>query len=312
MDTVELAEYGQAKECTIPFGIGMDIEVKPAAGWEKTGAGFVPGAQAFFQSGNEVGLPVFHRRFPLPRRPLQGKADGLAPLPLYQEGPCGGSERSHRPAAGSAYKVLNCTPFRHFTAKQGAPLRCLEQERRGGSDTGRRPFGGILYPEADLILPGEGLQLLFQRFRKRLVARLGLDDDLVRSSDAARRRFLLVDGRLQEIPTSPGAFLGSRLLPLGGKLRMARELFVPPRRDLSRAAVDPATDETIAELRSRIRELERAARTGDVAPRAPADVQAAVRALAREMGMAGRAKILEKFNAEQHYEGLMSVYKAVL
>lgn len=44
-------------------------------------------------------------------------------------------------------------------------------------------------------------------------------------------------------------------------------------------------DETIAELRSRIRELERAARTGDVAPRAPADVQAAVRALAREMGI---------------------------
>ncbi|MCB1182833.1 protoporphyrinogen oxidase [bacterium] len=82
----------------------------------------------------------------------------------------------------------------------------------------------------------------------RLVARLGLDDDLVRSSDAARRRFLLVDGRLQEIPTSPGAFLGSRLLPLGGKLRMARELFVPPRRDLGRAAVDPATDETIAEF----------------------------------------------------------------
>ncbi|MCB1703170.1 MAG: glycosyltransferase family 4 protein, partial [Halioglobus sp.] len=36
------------------------------------------------------------------------------------------------------------------------------------------------------------------------------------------------------------------------------------------------------------------------------------RSLAREMGMAGRAKILEKFNAEQHYEGLMSVYKAVL
>lgn len=36
------------------------------------------------------------------------------------------------------------------------------------------------------------------------------------------------------------------------------------------------------------------------------------RSQAREMGMAGRAKILEKFNAEQHYEGLMSVYKAVL
>ena len=80
----------------------------------------------------------------------------------------------------------------------------------------------------------------------RLVSRLGLDAALVRSSDAARRRFLLVDGRLQEIPTSPKAFLQSKLLPLSGKLRMAGEMLVPPRRDLGRAAEDPATDETIA------------------------------------------------------------------
>jgi oxygen-dependent protoporphyrinogen oxidase len=82
----------------------------------------------------------------------------------------------------------------------------------------------------------------------RLVSRLGLDEALVRSSDAARRRFLLIDGRLQEIPTSPKAFLGSKLLPLGAKLRMAGELFVPARRNLGRAAEEPDTDETIAEF----------------------------------------------------------------
>lgn len=79
----------------------------------------------------------------------------------------------------------------------------------------------------------------------RLVDRLGLRPRLLRSSDATRRRFLLVNGRLEEIPLSPGAFLGSRLLSARGKLRMARELFVPARKELGRAADDPATDETI-------------------------------------------------------------------
>lgn len=85
----------------------------------------------------------------------------------------------------------------------------------------------------------------------RLVERVGLNDQLQRSSDAARRRFLLIEGRLREIPTSPGAFLKSDLLPLTAKLRMAGELFIPPRRDLGRAADDPSTDETIARFGTR-------------------------------------------------------------
>ncbi len=80
----------------------------------------------------------------------------------------------------------------------------------------------------------------------RMVERLALKDALLPSSDATRRRFLLVDGRVQEIPTSPGAFLKSRMLTVTGKLRMMGELLVPRRKDLGRAAEDPATDETIA------------------------------------------------------------------
>jgi protoporphyrinogen/coproporphyrinogen III oxidase len=85
----------------------------------------------------------------------------------------------------------------------------------------------------------------------RLVDRLGLRPRLLRSSDAARRRFLLVHGRLEEIPLSPGAFLGSRLLSARGKLRMACELLVRRRHDLGRAADDPATDETIDQFGER-------------------------------------------------------------
>ncbi len=85
----------------------------------------------------------------------------------------------------------------------------------------------------------------------QLVERLGLTRVLQRSSDATRRRFLLRDGRLHEIPTAPGAFLRSRLVSIPGKLRMAAEVLIPRRKDLDRAAEDPDTDETVAAFGTR-------------------------------------------------------------
>ncbi len=79
----------------------------------------------------------------------------------------------------------------------------------------------------------------------RLIEGLGISDQLQRSSDVTRHRFLLVNGRLVEIPTSPGAFVTSPMLPLIAKLRMIGELFIPPRKDLGLAADKPETDETI-------------------------------------------------------------------
>jgi len=80
---------------------------------------------------------------------------------------------------------------------------------------------------------------------------VGLEDTILKSSDAARRRFLWVRGKLREIPTSPGAFLASDLMPLGAKLRIAGELFVPPRRDLGESAERPDTDETVWDFGAR-------------------------------------------------------------
>jgi len=62
---------------------------------------------------------------------------------------------------------------------------------------------------------------------------------------------LLVGGRIQEIPTSGKTFLKSRMLSTAAKLRMAGELFVPPRKNLGQAASDPATDETIDQFGTR-------------------------------------------------------------
>jgi protoporphyrinogen/coproporphyrinogen III oxidase len=82
----------------------------------------------------------------------------------------------------------------------------------------------------------------------RLVERLDLRGELVRSSDAARRRFLVVGGRLREIPVSPPAFLASDLFTPRAKLRILGELFVPRRPDLGRAGDDPTTDESVWEF----------------------------------------------------------------
>jgi oxygen-dependent protoporphyrinogen oxidase len=58
-----------------------------------------------------------------------------------------------------------------------------------------------------------------------LVSASGADGLLMASSALARKRFLY-DGALHRLPESPPAFLKSRLLSLGGKLRVAGELFV--------------------------------------------------------------------------------------
>jgi oxygen-dependent protoporphyrinogen oxidase len=74
-----------------------------------------------------------------------------------------------------------------------------------------------------------------------LVDILGIEDRLVRSSDAARRRFILSGGRLHQLPESPLAFLGSDLLTIRGRARVIGELFVPRKKRGS-----AKEDETVA------------------------------------------------------------------
>ncbi len=61
-----------------------------------------------------------------------------------------------------------------------------------------------------------------------LIDRLGMRDDLVVSSDAARKRYVFIDGKLQKLPDSPPAFIKTKLLSWSAKLRIARELWTRP------------------------------------------------------------------------------------
>jgi oxygen-dependent protoporphyrinogen oxidase len=75
-----------------------------------------------------------------------------------------------------------------------------------------------------------------------LVDLLGIEDRMVRSNDAARRRFILSGGRLHQLPEGPLAFMGSNLLSFRGRARLIGELFVP--RKKKRGA--SKEDETVA------------------------------------------------------------------
>ncbi|HTP64778.1 MAG TPA: protoporphyrinogen oxidase [Geobacteraceae bacterium] len=71
-----------------------------------------------------------------------------------------------------------------------------------------------------------------------LCRQLGASDQLLRSSNSARRRFIYADGVLHQLPEDGKAFLKSKLLSWPGKLRLAMEPFS------SKAPQD--VDETLA------------------------------------------------------------------
>ena len=60
---------------------------------------------------------------------------------------------------------------------------------------------------------------------------LGIEDQIINPGSETRNMYVLDDGKVKQIPLSPVAFITSDLLTLRGKLRMAKEPFVPPRMD---------------------------------------------------------------------------------
>lgn len=68
----------------------------------------------------------------------------------------------------------------------------------------------------------------------------GMASQLLRSNDAARKRFIFSEGSLQRVPESASDFFRSSLVSWPGKLRLAAEFAVPRRKD--------GADETLADF----------------------------------------------------------------
>jgi oxygen-dependent protoporphyrinogen oxidase len=117
-------------------------------------------------------------------------------------------------------------------------------------------FGGIVATESVdgfLLDGGPDSWVASKPLASALARELGLGGELVGTNEASRRYYVAWKGRLHVVPD--GLVLGvptrlaplarTRLFSLRGKLRMAMEAFLPPRRD------DAAGDESIAEFARR-------------------------------------------------------------
>jgi len=121
----------------------------------------------------------------------------------------------------------------------------LEQARREGADVRYTLFessdrlGGVMRTErveGCLIEAGPDSFLSEKQSAPELCRELGIADQLVGSNDAHRRTYILVKGRLVEMPDGLQFMVPTKLWPtimtplfsFGTKLRMAREFFASP------------------------------------------------------------------------------------
>jgi len=133
----------------------------------------------------------------------------------------------------------------------------LEEQRRAGAEVeyvlyeASSRLGGVLRTEAIdgcVVEAGPDSFVTEKPWAADLCRQLGLGDQLIGSNDADRKTYILTRGRLVVMPDGLMFMVPTRILPTGlsplfswkTKLRMAQELFHPPR------AVDH--DESVAEF----------------------------------------------------------------
>lgn len=104
----------------------------------------------------------------------------------------------------------------------------------------RSSVGGVIRSEqVDGYLVEHGPNSIQSRTPQieALVRELGLTDQRIEASDAARMRYIVKDRRPVAAPISPTALFTSSLFGAGAKLRLMREPFVPPGDEIEQESV---------------------------------------------------------------------------
>lgn len=107
----------------------------------------------------------------------------------------------------------------------------------------RERVGGVIRSEREagfLVEHGPNSVQSSCETLETLIEELGLADEHISASDAARMRYIVRDGRPMAVPTSPVKLFTSELFGTRSKLRALREPFVRP--------ADPAVEESVADF----------------------------------------------------------------
>ncbi len=106
--------------------------------------------------------------------------------------------------------------------QRGATVEVLEAGPRAGGVIGTRRRNGAL------VEHGPNSALDTSPLINQLLDSLGIRGERVEASAVAATRFIVRDGKLLALPTSPGAFLMTKAFSRRAKWRLAREPFVSP------------------------------------------------------------------------------------
>ena len=122
----------------------------------------------------------------------------------------------------------------YWLRKQGVQVQVLESRSEAGGSMQSQRRDGFLIDYG----PNSGLDTT--PLIGQLVEELGLQDQVLFANQQAKKRYILQDGMLKALPTSPFAFLGTSLFSTTAKLRLLKEPFI--------GKTDPGQDISIADF----------------------------------------------------------------
>jgi protoporphyrinogen/coproporphyrinogen III oxidase len=141
----------------------------------------------------------------------------------------------------------------HGLARRGRTVTVLEAASTPGGVIGTARRDGALFER------GPNSTLDTSPKIGELLREIGIEGERANASEAAAIRYIVRDGALAALPTSPPAFFTTKAFSLGAKLRLLREPFIPPtpdgveesiaafvRRRLGREFLDYAIDPFVA------------------------------------------------------------------
>jgi len=114
-------------------------------------------------------------------------------------------------------------------------LKLIEAEKRAG--------GKIITEKVSGFLCEGGVNGFLSNKPSTITLAQELNIEAVKGSESAKKRYILIDGKLTEVPSNPLKFFLSSLLSFSGKIRMIREYFIPPLKE--------EKDESVEEFVSR-------------------------------------------------------------